>query len=312
MGGERQNRDANIHSITIDDLIQVIVKTVMPDTWKENGTGEGQIQPIGTGLVVWQKRSVHSQLGKLLDQLHKNSGERKTVTINARWLSLNSDDLDRLYLKDEVGSPQINRQVLDSFTRRSTSIRGITNCFSGQLVYIVSGTRKNVVSGFIPVVGSVDRPSATRRLVSLASGASINFASEALLVAGGSQEGVGYQPIVQTPNFGALLEIRPTVMRNKTAIVDLKATLTSPGRGSNESAPNIANSPAPSVDRIAIDTQELATTLRIPLGKPTLVGGLTHVPLALPPTQLNDQGFARQGVETTSESPQIYLILELR
>ena len=32
----------------------------------------------------------------------------------------------------------------------------MTSCLSSQLVYIVSGTMKNVVSSFIPVVGSID------------------------------------------------------------------------------------------------------------------------------------------------------------
>ena len=31
------------------------------------------------------------------------------------------------------------------------------------------------------------------------------------------------------------------------------------------------------MDRLAIDTQELATTLSVPLGKPVLVGGLTYI-----------------------------------
>ncbi|NLX95262.1 MAG: hypothetical protein GXY83_03710 [Rhodopirellula sp.] len=41
--------------------------------------------------------------------------------------------------------------------RRPSTIRGITHCFNGQLVYLVSGTRRNVVTSFAPVVGSIDR-----------------------------------------------------------------------------------------------------------------------------------------------------------
>ena len=37
-------------------------------------------------------------------------------------------------------------------------MRGMTHCFSGQLVYLISGTRRNIVSSYIPVVGSVEQP----------------------------------------------------------------------------------------------------------------------------------------------------------
>ncbi len=304
----QQHSAKNPASITMDDLMRVILSTVDSQSWRENQlkTGEGEIQPIGSALVVWQKRSVQRQIGVMLDQLHQAIGDHKTVMIDARWLSLNSDELDELLNEGETGTLEIDRQALNKYTRRPTSIRGITNCFSGQLIYLVSGTRKNIVSGYIPVVGSLGHPSSGQRLVSLTDEANIQFIQDT------SQPGVGYQPLVQSINFGALLELRPTVMRDKIAIVDLKATLTSSGERTDDEATNVTFPLAPVVDRNAIDTQELATTLRVPIGKPVLVGGLTHVPPPMRSTQQTGQEVSPQGGVLTEESRQIYLTLELR
>ncbi len=301
-GALRQSVSSNPGNITIDNLIHVIVNTVHTDTWAQFGNGEGKIEQIGTTLVVWQEDRVHQQLQALLGDLAQGSGERKTVTIDARWLSLDSDDLGRLLEKADDGSPSINRAALEEFTRRPTSIRGITNCFSGQLVYLISGTRKNVVSGYIPVVGSLGMPDMNEQLVSRQGEVRIRLASQVV------NSGVGYQPVVEKTNFGALLQIRPTLMRNgNSAVVDLQATLTIPDRRAVHADDPRSDPRAPVVDRIGIETQELATTLRLPLGAPMLVGGLTLRPGA--------GGYAGNGQsdsENPAENPQMYLILELR
>ncbi len=295
-------------TITLNDLTCVLVNTVASDTWAINGTGQGQVEPIGTALVVWQTPAVHEQILELLDQIRQGSGDRKTVTVDARWLLLDSDDLDRLVLPDQTGVPGVDRKVLDEFTRRPGSIRGITNCFSSQLVYLVSGTRRNVVSSYIPVVGSLDNDKAAEKLVSVRRQSLIRFASETEAVSGGKEPRVGYQPIVEKPNLGALLEIRPTLMRgDDSAIVDLKSTLTVAAQAMQADGVNDASSLAPPVDRIAVETQEFATTLRMPLKKPVLVGGLTYVPGSMEPNKVA----AKTDGETT-ENPQLYFVLEVR
>ena len=115
---------------------------------------------------------------------------------------------------------------------------------------------------------------------------------------------VGYQPIVENPNLGALLEIRPTLMGGDSGVVvELKSTLTASSEHVAEASRSAATDAiAPAVDRIAIETQEFATTLRVPLGKPILVGGLTYVPGSAKANEPSE----------TSERPQLYLVLEIR
>ncbi len=62
------------------------------------------------------------------------------------------------------------------------------------------------------------------------------------------------------------------------------------------------------VDRLVVDTQELGTTLSVPLGGPVLAGGLTYIASS---SGRLDRGVTSDSV-TTGEAPQLYLILELK
>jgi hypothetical protein len=58
-----------------------------------------------------------------------------------------------------------------------------------------------------------------------------------------------------------------------------------------------------------MDTQEFATTLRVPLGVPVLVGGMTYVP---PTIGAFHDAESTQPKEQSLDNPQFYLVLELR
>ena len=53
-----------------DSLIDMIVCCVAHDSWQENGTGDGEIQPVPPGMiVVSQPRYIHRQIAALLQQI---------------------------------------------------------------------------------------------------------------------------------------------------------------------------------------------------------------------------------------------------
>ncbi|GEM_PF-1918689 len=293
--------------ITMEDLKRVLTTVIAPNTWTDSGGEEGELQCLGTSLVVRQTAVVHKQIEDLLEQLRKGSGKQRTVAVDARWLLLNSDELEKLIPAGENGQPHVDRQILGEFTRRPTSIRGRTNCFTGQLVYLVSGTRRNVVTSFIPVVGSLERPQ-TGQYAALPGGAYVLPAQM-----GQSSQAVGYQPVIETPNLGVLLQIRPTLIPNDDrAIVDLRSTLTVLGKSASESGESVQPQQdllVPKVDRVAIETQELATTLSVPLGEPVLAGGLTYIG---PSADAMRQEADANRAQPLTEAPQLYLILELR
>ena len=293
---------ANSSSVSMDDLVRVLVGTVAFDSWAQNG-GEGKVEPLGTALVVYQTPAIHHLIAALLEQIREPAGRRKTITIDARWLMLTSDDFDALLTKDSTGLPEADRKTLAALTRRSGSIRGLTNCFSGQLVYLTSGTNRNVVSGWIPVVGAIGTGDGAASLVATHGKPRIQLA-QTTSVSPAREKGVGYQPIIGSSNLGALLEIRPTLIGGSNwAIVELKSTLTAPAEHAAAPGSNAATDAlAPAVDRVAVETLELATTLRMPLGKPIVVGGMTYMP-----------GSAKaRGDADKAERQQLYLVLEIR
>src|SRR5262249_8924403 len=135
--------------------------------------------------------------------------------------------------------PAVNREVLAKLTRRPTSLRAITNCFSGQLVYLISGTRRNIVSSYIPVVGSIERPDDDSQFASITNlNENTSSRKQPRIMftqsgggaqGGGSNRSVGYHPVTENPNSGALLPIRPTLTQgDPAAVVDLKSTLPFP------------------------------------------------------------------------------------
>jgi len=56
-----------------NSLIDLIASCVERESWMDNGTGEGEIQPYGDGLIVIsQTRRVHDQVAQLLDAIRRN------------------------------------------------------------------------------------------------------------------------------------------------------------------------------------------------------------------------------------------------
>jgi hypothetical protein len=319
-------------SVTIDSLRNAIVSVIAPETWAHaqavqggegmgmamgggavETIGEGRIEVVGTALVVSQTEEAHEVISQLLDQLRQGSATRRTVSIDARWLLLDSNDLARLVMTTDDGDSRVDRKVLDEFTRRPTSLRGATKCFSGQAVYVISGTQRSFVSSYIPVVGSVELPHPEVLYAIDNSQSDIVFTEssggEGMGMGGFGGRSVGYQPIITTPNFGATLEVRPTLsVGGKEAAVDLKSTVTFPSPEQPAMDP-AAMSGMPQVDRVAIQMQKLATTLRVPLGEPVLVGGMTYLtPTATEAPQAQPQNAPAED----GEQRQLYLVIELR
>ncbi len=72
-GGADARTDSNLGSITFDTLIDAVTATINPASWTENGGGAGEIQPVGTTLVVLQTPEAQNQISQLLDALRGGS-----------------------------------------------------------------------------------------------------------------------------------------------------------------------------------------------------------------------------------------------
>ena len=122
----------------------------------------------------------------------------------------------------------------------------------------------------------------------------------------------GYQPIVKMPNVGVLLQANTLVTPDrKQAIIDVQSIVTNwekpepslkletqTRRTSDDRAGSVGGIARAEIDRINLKTQQLATSLQLPVGKPVLVGGLSQ------PTSPNADHEAGDGTA-------LYLVIEV-
>ena len=95
----------------------------------------------------------------------------------------------------------------------------------------------------------------------------------------------GYSPSTAIVQAGTALQITPLVSADeKSAVVDVESIASdwlSPAEYSNFTPVGMANQAAgtaASLDRMNMLVQQLRTTVRVPVGRPVLVGGMTADP----------------------------------
>jgi hypothetical protein len=283
-------------SLDMDELIDIITKTIKPTTWDSVG-GPGSIQPYkNQDLVISQTLAVHKEIRNLLKEINVGRGTGDLgMAIEAYWLLLDSAQLEKLRLPSSGDGKKVritvDPKILEEFSRTVPSLRGQIACLNNQSVHLVAGDRRNVLTSAIPVVGG----------------------SEA-----------GYQPVSANINVGALLQVCPAYIPGmNSATVDLESTVTNwrdgldpvkiettmpPSDIPTENVPGMPSTKHPGktstvtlMDHLKIPAHQIACTLKVPLGKPVLVGGLT-----LDPTK-----FETTEEKKITERKQLYLILRV-
>ena len=224
----------------IEDLVDAIIAVVAPNSWDELG-GPGTIRPLGSMLLVSQTED--STVGSKPPRAKSAPGGRRANRHGSRrWLAL--DDAQRAQLTPESSGKSavaVDSAALKKLPAETTRHQGQVTCHSGQTVHIVSGTRHTVVTSAIPVVGG---------------------------------PGTGYQPVVAFPNAGVLLQVTPLILPGgQAASLDVQSTVTA---WQTPESVNVSDGGTSlSIDRVRLAANQIATTVRIPVGKPVLVGGLT-------------------------------------
>ncbi len=115
-----------------DSLIDLIVSTVEHDSWMENGTGEGEIQPFPTNLslVISQTQRVHEQIADLLEQLRRLQDLQ--VTIEVRFIRLTDSFFERIgidfdfNIEDGSGITDLNTIGASFEPSRASATVGVT------------------------------------------------------------------------------------------------------------------------------------------------------------------------------------------
>jgi hypothetical protein len=225
-------------------------------------------------LILSQTQETHRQTEKLLEQIRAARSKAPLVTVRALWLLLDMKQLDDLLASKSGKDGGIDRKALRELANKAKGHTGTISCFSGQTVHIASGHGQSAVVGAIPVVDS----------------------------------SIGYQPIVSNPQCGVMLQVTPQILPGtKTAVVDLWSSVVRSdgphkeihflrGKPAEKGGKNekVAE-PSVTLDRLNLAVEQLGTTLRLPLGETTLVGGLTRQPSS----------------DLAAAAPQLYLFIEV-
>jgi len=252
--GDQASMTSALTPAVIEELIR---RVVSPDSWEESG-GRGRIERVGALLVVTQTADNQKKVAELLEQFRT---ERQMVTLQARWVLLDDAQVSKL-IPAEAGAKrtlpiEVTPEALAAAEAR-VIYRGNLTSYDRQMVHLASGRAQTVVCDMAPVV---------------------------------AEAAIGWDLNVTALLWGALLEITPCLSPDgKTATLnihsmisegkDVKTREVSAGAGNPGNAKGEAASMLGAVAKGTIDLPEFLihtfrTTIRVPLDKAILIGGMT-------------------------------------
>jgi hypothetical protein len=252
---------------SMDGLIEVVTSTISQDSWDTVG-GPASIASIGTSLLISADAETHDKISSLFDLFRKRWGSLRTVSVRAHWLWLSEAAVSDALAADQkaagekapygVISDETWKKLLTAAgeAKKRTPYHAMVTCHNGQTVFTRAGGERLIITGVTPIAGKSDKEQAL------------------------------YQPVVRSIQEGATLQVTPIVTRNaKFVVLDLHSRVNQFGetpkpapakeRGLFGGSGTTIEQIVAAIDRPAVQTQRLATTLRVPVGKPSLIGGMT-------------------------------------
>lgn len=254
---------------SIADFIKFLTTAVKPaDGWDDEG-GQGTIARIGYLLLVTTDEDSQTQIEAVLNLLRGRWGTLRTVTIEAWWLPLGSDELaiiDQSAPADRGAAhvrslPDETWKVLLAATGQEQSYHTVLSCYNGQTVHALSGDESLVVADLRSVSSVAEEE-----------GGGLTNAPSV------------YEPVVRVLQEGLALEVTPAANRSgKIVVLDLHSRICQRHDAKAKTAQRgnrTVISPREMVDaldRPIVSTHRLSTTLRVPVGPVVQVGGMSTV-----------------------------------
>ncbi len=290
-GSSAINRVAN----DINPIKDAITNIIATKTWVDNG-GTGTISDYDRMLVISQTREIHLQIEQFLADLRARRQARPTLSVELNWLWLDAKQRDRLLAgqaKSSHGqrSLAVDRQRLRKIARKVPGFHGQVTCESGIGTAIAAGDRRAIILSAIPVIG----------------GDGIGY--QPIISAPNVGVTAQVRPTFVPGTKTAILDIASIITRwrpsRKATIIgaawpgDKKDLAWNPARvpppAQDAAKPAPATTPAPAapfmrthstkggaascpIDQPVMPTEQIGTTLRVPLGKPVIVGSITFAP----------------------------------
>ena len=251
-------------TLALEILMDLIFETVGSNWGEEDANGRAyEIRDYKQMLVVSQTASMHEQIESFLQELRKHSGADTMLTVQVHWLPMVEGETmeefqqatEALRQKDAKAADEQQKLIAEQL--KDASYYGRITCHSGQTVHLASGSRRMVIRGATPSVG---------------------FGSAA------------YTPEVAYPHIGTIVQVKPSLNAEKNTVsLDIWSTVTGweePGepvqltaefnRVKSDQGETGGGKAQAMIDRVNMPTRHLATSVRLPLGVPTIIGTLTN------------------------------------
>jgi hypothetical protein len=289
-------------------LMDLIQNTISTKSWIDNG-GNGTISdvPSHLSLAISQTWEVHRQIEELLADLRSRQRAAPAFQIELRWLWLDAAHRDLLFAGSKGSTARaqkaIDSQRLSQIAGEVPSFNALANCLNGLNAVVASGDRRALIinavaadkgsgayqpivsmpnvgvmamvapimlpgtkTAWLTVESRITRwsPSRPPAVVSAVWGPGKRIDIDAQQPAAILQQPAAPPPGSSGPSSPASAASEPS----KAAPASSHVKVLSHGAGS-------ASCP---IDLPVMPTQEFGTTLRVPLGKPVLVGSITFAP----------------------------------
>ncbi len=204
-------------------------------------------------LIVTTMADNHRKIEQFLATLRKEFAARQMVTIRASWVLLDDEKAAKTLGAISPLPQALTADVFKAIEADTICQAGIV-CVEGQPVHLASGRCETVVTGATPVVA----------------------------------DNIGvFQPTVQMVQWGPAIDIKIDPSDDgKSAAIDLDSVLTEPNPTTvkplqstaaihSTSRPSDQGSGLQDIDKLDFTLHAIHTTARIPMGKPTMIGGIT-------------------------------------
>jgi hypothetical protein len=252
--------------------------------------GRSEVKVLGDFLAISTTEKKHQQIAAFLASLRQRTATRKMVAVEVHWLWLTEEQLKSLVpLKAGDDRATVRLNVDEAVWQRHAQERAkedsdlrpgyhaTVTCMNGQTVLANGGSQKRFISTMIPVVGDAVPPVAPR--------------ADSSPLPSQPSPMTGYQPAITTIQEGAAVQVKPIVCEGNHVLLDIHVRaveVQQPDGGQPEPRPSsdlpakadyragVVRELASVVERPIVLNHRLDTTLRVPLGRRVLVGGITR------------------------------------
>lgn len=258
--------------VALKTLMELIREAVPAERW---ATGAMCIRALGTLIVVRETEANQKKIDELLSSIRREVTATRTVAVRARWVRLDKKQLAGLSGGGaKPGGPIVLTEAALAKAGDVTLCRAMTTGFDGQLISAASGNGQNLVIGAEPLV---------------------------------AEAAVAVTPVVERMLWGVVLEVRAVLTGDsgqvtltvRSMLSELKQTRILPlgplasvpkqhqlalgstdarGAGGERRKITVPGRSRQAVDALQLPdylVHSLRATVRVPLDRPVLVGGMT-------------------------------------